>query len=106
MAVRFCEKCENLLQPFIDDNDQYVLKCHVCDHIENTTNMFIYNNSKKTNTNLHPSAYQNICKDPTMPRTNKIPCPECNTKELIFFPHPKTAVLQYICCKCYTQWHT
>ena len=104
MSLRFCKKCENLMQPFINDEEQFVLKCHVCNNMEPTNENLIYQNTKNSNQILHPSVYQNICKDPALPRTNKIPCPKCNTKELVFFPHPKTAILQYICCKCYTKW--
>jgi DNA-directed RNA polymerase subunit M/transcription elongation factor TFIIS len=90
--------------PFIKDVD-YVLKCHVCENEESTRREnIIYKNEKTIIKNIDASVYKNMTLDPTLPRTTKISCKECDQNEVVFFPQPVTSKLQYICCKCVHVW--
>ena len=122
--MKFCSNCDMLLNLVIEnlDNKQQLKNvCKNCGNEEENDNICIakINNQDNMLTVVDEKLLKNICEDNTIPRTNKISCPnndcDCNqikfskekqkeNKIVYFIVHHKDMIYQYICCHCNTTW--
>ena len=127
--MRFCTKCDNMYNMKIsegDDSNELIHYCRNCGNEDTTvdsTNVCIsttvYNgdtnasSSSKTDSSVdHNVVYAKH--DPTLPRTDKIKCPnkDCASNaadaanaEVVYSRYnDKDMKYMYVCCKCDTSW--
>lgn len=119
--MHFCSICENMYYIRIDAKDPnklvyYCRKCGNEDTLFNTDNVSIVKTEiKKTEESFSHIINQYTKLDPSLPRTNKILCPnkdcECNThdkeREIIYIRYNDSEMKYvYLCCICDTVWKT
>lgn len=109
----FCDKCNNMYYIKLQDDDPNVLThyCKQCGNEDSSQSTNIINNINK---NDDPDIINEFTKyDPTLPRTNTIPCPnpECKTniedisREIIYIKYNETKLnFMYLCTQCNTTW--
>ncbi|KAF7682864.1 DNA-directed RNA polymerase II subunit RPB9 [Astathelohania contejeani] len=112
MNNKFCKECNNMLYPKEDRGERILyLACRNCEHFEESTNPLVYqsilshNNQQSTLSSLS----QDLAKDPTLPRSMEVECPECNNNEAAYFQtrdreEDVALTIYYVCCKCYHTW--
>lgn len=118
--MHFCTVCNNMyyIQMNPDDNNQLIYYCRFCEHKD--TNL-AGNDTCVSKKNLKKSAvsYEHIINnftklDPTLPRVNKIPCPNatCATnahgkdREIICIRYDEANIKYvYLCATCDTAFH-
>lgn len=117
--MRFCSNCDNMYYIRIDANDTnklvyYCRKCGNEDNQFNSDNVSIVKTEIKKSEESFSHIINKYTKiDPTLPRTNKILCPnkdcETNTKEtereIIYIRYNDTDMKYiYLCSTCDTVW--
>jgi len=116
--MKFCSVCDNMYYLKIDDNDENKLLyyCRNCGNEDiNNDNSFIISESlQNKNKNFHNIINQYTKFDPTLPRTDKIPCPneecKCNIddsqkKEVIYIRYDEINLKYlYLCTICDYTW--
>jgi DNA-directed RNA polymerase subunit M/transcription elongation factor TFIIS len=117
--MHFCSNCHNMYYIMIDtkDDNKLIYYCRNCKNEDS----FINNGQlsvSKTNIIKNEENYNNIINkftklDPTLPRTNKILCPNlnCDTnkknfpREIIYIRYDDTNIKYiYLCSTCDTVW--
>ena len=121
--MHFCKECSNMyyLKVTSEDENKLIYYCRNCGHEDDTLTA---DNICVSRTKIKRSAqkYSHIVneytkKDPTLPRTNTIKCPnqECisnsedgiNEREVIYIRYDDTEMKYlYLCAKCDTMWKT
>lgn len=110
--VKFCEKCGNLYNHSIDESNQFIYKCITCGNIDNVIEHCIVVNELNQNAHDYP-VNPNIIYDNTLPRTNKIICPnpDCpshslkqNPEVVIYQYNPDMLNVGYMCTLCRNYW--
>ena len=117
--MHFCNNCENMYYIRIDSNDtnKLIYYCRNCGNEDTllTNNNFIISKSKLNN---NEEEYSHIINeytklDPTLPRINKIKCPnsECETnksnteREIIYIRYDDINMKYiYLCSTCDCVW--
>jgi len=119
--MRFCVKCDNMYYIKITDtdSDKIMLYCRNCgneDDISNSETICVF----KTDISNEDTKYEHIINkftknDPSLPRTNKIKCPNTSCKSLdddlendiIFLRYDDINMKYiYVCNYCNTIWKT
>jgi DNA-directed RNA polymerase II subunit RPB9 len=100
VGIRFCQECNNMLYPKEDkDNRVLLYACRNCDYRQLADSCCVYVNKimhevDKSNNILLILIFQvdeitnivtDVTGDPTLPRSNERPCPECRHREAVFF---------------------
>ena len=111
--VKFCPQCNNLFGHKINkETDKLSYVCMSCNNIESVVDHCIIINELNTTVQDYPLNI-NMIYDVTLPRTNKIPCPNptcpCVAKsekpEIIIFQYnPNMLKTAYMCTQCKTYW--
>ena len=119
--MHFCSICQNMYYLRIDENDSNKLNyyCRNCGHEDKllaTDNVCISKTLIKKNDQSFNHIINEYTKlDPTLPRINKILCPnpECSTntqntdREIIYVRYDDTNMKYiYLCSTCSTIWQT
>lgn len=119
--MHFCSVCENMYYIRIDANDPnklvyYCRKCGNEDTLFDTDNVSIVKTDiKKSEQSFSHIINQYTKLDPTLPRTNKVLCPnkDCETntedkeREIIYIRYNDTDMKYvYLCSTCDTVWET
>jgi DNA-directed RNA polymerase subunit M/transcription elongation factor TFIIS len=117
--MNFCDNCDNLCYIKLDENqeDKLTYYCKNCNNEQLITNdnlIVLKTNFKKNNNNYNIiNEYTKL--DPTLPRSNNIPCPNencvCNTENkpnnVIYIRYDDIDLKYiYICTYCDTNWNT
>ncbi|KAJ1960663.1 DNA-directed RNA polymerase II core subunit rpb9 [Dipsacomyces acuminosporus] len=111
-SFRFCPDCSNMLYPREDRvRRQLMFACRNCDHQEEAENNCVYRHEVIHIPSEQTMVITDLSSDPTLPRTNQIPCPKCQYEEAVYFQsqsrHPDTRMtLYYVCCRptCQYRW--
>ena len=119
--MHFCTECNNMYYISIDQNDNnklvyYCRNCGNTDSTLSTENVIVSKNQLKKSEQEFSHIINKYTKlDPTLPRNNKIKCPniECSTntedteRENIYIRYDETNIKYlYLCCICDTTWKT
>ncbi len=119
--MNFCTKCNNMLyiQLQKEGSDDLLYYCRNCEHKEpiNSENLCVsQTNFKRDNINYENSINKYTKLDPSLPRSNKIKCPNenciCNTdesveREVIYIRYDDINVKYvYLCSHCDVVWKT
>ena len=119
--MKFCNHCENMLYIRLlnDDSNKLIYYCRNCgttDNEINADNVCVSNTNINTKENAYLNDINEYTKlDPTLPRSNTIPCPNedciCNTEnkenKVIYIRYDDTNLKYvYLCTYCDTTWNT
>lgn len=80
-----------------------LLSCKNCDHQEDASEPCVYRNNIQTLPLEKQAIPKGLSTDPTLPRTDKRPCPVCGHREAVFFQaHDRRRdtpmTLFFVCC--------
>ncbi|PVU88281.1 hypothetical protein BB561_005941 [Smittium simulii] len=111
-SFKFCPECSNLLYPRDQrDTMQLFYACRNCEYQEKADNNCLYRHEVAYIPSEQTMVITDLSSDPTLPRTNIVPCPKCGHEEAVFFQsqsrHPDTRMtLYYVCCNktCQYRW--
>ena len=125
MSVPFCSKCENMYYNRLagEGSNKLIYYCRNCGHEDEkfgSENIIVSKTEiKRENQNYEHVINEYTHLDPTLPRTNNIPCPnaKCSThgddpdnpvtQEVIFIRYDDDRLKYvYLCVHCKTQWRT
>ena len=120
--MKFCSVCSNMYYLSISEENEnkLIYYCRNCGHQNEEINipgtMSVSNiQIVEDTTNMSHIINKYTKLDPTLPRINKIPCPnkECITntdkkeREIIYIRYDDTNIKYvYLCCHCDTTWKT
>mgnify|MGYP005656939739 FL=1 len=120
--MKFCSNCENMYYLSIDqdDSDKLMYYCRNCgsqDDSVSTSSSSVISSVQLTQSETSMSRIVNKYTklDPTLPRINRIPCPnaECDTntketpREIIYIRYDDTNIkYMYLCSTCDYVWKT
>jgi len=120
--MKFCSICENMFYLSIDqdDSDKLMYYCRNCgshDDTVSTSSSSVISSVQMTQTETNRSRVVNKYTklDPTLPRINRIPCPnaECDTntketpREIIYIRYDDINIkYMYLCSTCDYVWKT
>eukprot|EP00735_Rhodelphis_limneticus_P004870 TRINITY_DN16524_c0_g1::TRINITY_DN16524_c0_g1_i1::g.1853::m.1853 TRINITY_DN16524_c0_g1::TRINITY_DN16524_c0_g1_i1::g.1853 ORF type:complete len:129 (+),score=-0.93,sp/Q6NLH0/RPB9A_ARATH/51.79/1e-35,RNA_POL_M_15KD/PF02150.11/4.2e-13,RNA_POL_M_15KD/PF02150.11/85,TFIIS_C/PF01096.13/6e+02,TFIIS_C/PF01096.13/3.4e+02,TFIIS_C/PF01096.13/7.3e-10,Zn_Tnp_IS1595/PF12760.2/4.9,Zn_Tnp_IS1595/PF12760.2/0.0071,DZR/PF12773.2/0.028,DZR/PF12773.2/12,Ogr_Delta/PF04606.7/1.8e+03,Ogr_Delta/PF04606.7/4.5e+03,Ogr_Delta len=83
--MKFCRECNNMLYPKEDKVERRLLyACKVCDYWEPSNEYCISRNELKIEATQYTQVIYDLTRDPTLPRTNEVECPECGGHEAVF----------------------
>ncbi|KAJ1659140.1 hypothetical protein IWQ61_001738 [Dispira simplex] len=111
-TFHFCSECNNLLYPR-EDRESRVLfyECRNCDHSETAKDSCVFRHVITHVPSEQTMVIANLSSDPTLPRTNRVPCPKCSHNEAVFFQTQSRSAqskmtLYYVCCNpnCSHRW--
>ena len=86
MGIRFCQECNNMLYPKEDkDNRVLLYACRNCDYRQLADSNCVYVNKIMHEVDEITNIVTDVTGDPTLPRSNERPCPECRHREAVFF---------------------
>ncbi|XP_038066697.1 DNA-directed RNA polymerase II subunit RPB9-like [Patiria miniata] len=86
VGIRFCQECNNMLYPKEDKENKVLLyACRNCDYQQEATNNCVYVNKITHEVDELTQIVAEVVADPTLPRTQDHPCPQCKHKESVFF---------------------
>jgi len=104
--VKFCDKCDNIFNHFIDQDGRFTYLCRLCGNIntEMTEKCIVVNELNRTSRDYKLN--KNMVCDRSLPRTMKMKCPQCeqNTEIVIFQHNPDILNVGYMCTVCQTYW--
>src|SRR3989338_6564831 len=113
MSIKFCEQCNNMLFPTVNEEGELKYACASCGHKEtaDTFKVFTHVLREKSGAAESSMPYE-IVLDPTYPRTKQKPCPLCNQREAVFFQLGSSSSdsdalsLWFVCCnsECRHRW--
>ncbi|OMJ10335.1 DNA-directed RNA polymerases II, IV and V subunit 9B [Smittium culicis] len=90
---------------------QLLFACRNCDYQEKSDTNCVYRHEVIYTPSEQTMVISDLSTDPTLPRTNLIPCPKCSYEEAVHFQsqsrHPDTRMtLYYVCCNpnCQYRW--
>ncbi|KAI8870466.1 Zgc:103515 [Ramicandelaber brevisporus] len=112
VSIRFCRDCNNVLYPKENRQERRLYyACKVCDYQEKAQEQLVHRQQVAHVANETTAIVADLASDPTLPRTNEIPCPRCGHNEVVYFQsqsiHPDTRLtLYYLCCNtsCSHRW--
>ncbi|KAH0476395.1 MAG: uncharacterized protein KVP18_003429 [Porospora cf. gigantea A] len=111
--LQFCPECNNLLYPKeCHERNQLMFTCHNCayvgypdpyDLVKNTVDAQTFNFRSKED--VHSYIAQGLADDPTLPREESWPCPQCQGLGAVYFQLPERVAddamtLVFVCAKC------
>ena len=129
--MHFCNNCGNMYYVMLGkkDSNSLIYHCRKCGNENDTLiselkNLCVSKTHIKNNTNKHSTIINEYTKlDPTLPRTNKLDCPNANCptnssadesktdkkskikKEILFLRYDNNNMKYiYLCCNCDTSW--
>ncbi|KAJ2007077.1 DNA-directed RNA polymerase II core subunit rpb9 [Coemansia thaxteri] len=113
-SLKFCSDCSNMLYPREDRiGRRLLLACRNCDHQEEADNCCVYRHEVTHIPSEQTMVIADLSSDPTLPRTEEVPCPKCDRQLAVYFQsqsrHPDTRmILYYVCCnqKCQHRWQS
>jgi DNA-directed RNA polymerase II subunit RPB9 len=108
----FCERCENLLYPITDDDNQLRWLCRACKNVEEHNEVaLVYalelkrelSDTKKLN------ELAMFAQDPTVPITTEKACPDCHRNRVAWFINPLEQPIEdmsifFACTHCGRVW--
>lgn len=104
VGIKFCQECNNMLYPKEDKENKLLLyACRNCDFQQEADNMCVYVNKVTHEVDELTQIVGDVIADPTLPRTEDHPCPQCRGKEAVFFQSQTNRAeegmrLYYVCC--------
>ncbi|CAD5116660.1 DgyrCDS5529 [Dimorphilus gyrociliatus] len=112
VGIKFCQECANMLYPKEDKVTQTLLyACRNCEYQEPADNPCIYVNKIEHEVDELTQIIADVIYDPTLPRTEDHPCPQCGHKEAVFFQSQTRRAeegmkLYYVCTQpsCSHRW--
>lgn len=87
--------------------------CHSCMYSQDVTSLTAHKEDYRQQLTFENPVHPDICLDPTLARTSRIPCPntECPSRqkngpipECVMFHYNTDYAMGYICCHCYSFW--
>jgi len=112
VGIRFCQECNNMLYPKEDkDNRVLLYACRNCDYRQLADSCCVYVNKIMHEVDEITNIVTDVTGDPTLPRSNDRPCPECRHREAVFFQSDTKKAeaemkLYYVCTNpnCHHRW--
>jgi len=121
--MQFCPECNNLMYPrevLDNDNPQDSRLVYVC----KAPNCVMSQRSRKDCTDADSTMVwkhvvqhsmraddlvnSDITQDPTLPRTEHVPCPQCQARDAVYLQAASGAQqgisLYFVCCQCQNTW--
>ena len=105
-TISFCPSCLSSLKTLgtKEGLENICVRCGV--RIKRDNNQ-VYKQTFKQKKSIATNPNPNTIYDYTLPRTQKVPCPDCKNKETIFFQkYYKDTKISYMCVKCLKVWST
>ncbi|KAI7826434.1 hypothetical protein BX661DRAFT_171690 [Kickxella alabastrina] len=115
-TTKFCLDCNNILYPR-EHRDGRIrtlhFACRNCDYQEEADNNCVYRHEVTHIPSEQTMVITDLCSDPTLPRTETVPCPKCAGQNAVYFQsqsrHPDTRMtLYYVCAnqQCQHRWQS
>ncbi|KAJ2755416.1 DNA-directed RNA polymerase II subunit RPB9 [Coemansia nantahalensis] len=113
-GIRFCQDCCNMLYPQVDSaHNRLRYACRNCDYKEPADNYCVFRHEVLHIPSERTMVVTDLGSDPTLPRTQDVPCPKCNRTKVVYFQsqsrHADTPMtLYYVCCwsECKHRWQS
>ncbi|KAJ1761611.1 DNA-directed RNA polymerase II core subunit rpb9 [Coemansia sp. RSA 1822] len=113
-SIKFCHECSNMLYPRVNPEfRQLMFACRNCSFEEIADNSCVFRHEVLHTPSEKTMVITDLGSDPTLPRTNDVPCPKCNGSQAVYFQsqsrHAETRMtLYYVCCntKCQHRWQS
>lgn len=105
MAIHFCEECNNLMSPKVE-NGELLYACAKCETTVEPTSSIISSTSFITHHDVNVSRTADLIHDVTLPRLN-IKCEKCCNKECLGYMEKneeKALNFYYVCINCHFEW--
>lgn len=110
--VKFCDKCGSMYNHSMDENGQVMYRCLMCGNVDPNVEPCLVINELNHSVFDYP-INPHMIHDCTLPRTRKIPCPNCvkDTSKDELYPeliilqyNPSLLNVAYICTVCQHYW--
>lgn len=110
MDISFCKECHNMLYPKEDKQQQtQFMSCRTCEYFEpSKTHIITHIKINHSSMTTMSSLSKDLVCDKTLPRTNVVICPKCNSSEAVYFQtkdrQEEALTIYFVCCVCETMW--